>query len=78
MSWLLFPLASRSKISTSRRVRAARIALAALSLVAVTGMSRSRMRCRSFPAIWEEITDSPPAVAFTATMISSGVAVLRI
>jgi hypothetical protein len=46
ISWLLLPLASRPKISSSRSVRTARIALAALSLVVVTGMSRSRMRCR--------------------------------
>jgi hypothetical protein len=74
---LLLPLASRSKISSSRSVRTARIALAALSLVVVTGMSRSRMRCRSFPAIWEEMTDSPAAVALTAAMIALGGAVLR-
>ena len=51
MSWLLLPLAS-VKISSSRSVRAARIALAASWLLAVIGMSRSRMRSRSFPAIW--------------------------
>jgi hypothetical protein len=73
---LLLPLASRSKISSSRSVRTARIALAALSLVLVTGKSRSRMRCRSFPAIWEEMTDSPAAVALTAAMIAFGGAVL--
>ena len=31
-------------------------------LSAAMGMPRSRMRCRSLPAIWEEITDSPAAV----------------
>ena len=39
ISWLVLPLASRVKISSSRSVRAARIATASLSLV-VTGMSR--------------------------------------
>jgi hypothetical protein len=43
----------------------------------VTGMSRSRMRCRTFPAIWEEMTDSPAAVGLTAAMIAFGGAVLR-
>jgi len=74
---LHLPLASRSKICSSRSVRTARISLAAFSLVVVIGISRSRMRCRSFPAIWEEMTDSPAAVARTAAMIASGGAVLR-
>ena len=51
ISWLLFPLARRVKISSSLAVRRARIATAALSLF-LTGMSSSRMRCRSLPAIW--------------------------
>ena len=50
ISWLLFPLARRVKISSSLAVRAARIATAAPSGF-VTGMSSSRMRCRSLPAI---------------------------
>ena len=40
------------------------------------GMSRSRMRCRSFPAIWEEMTDSGGG-GLTAAMIAFGGAVLR-
>jgi hypothetical protein len=76
ISWLLSPLARRLKISSSRSVRAAPIATAALS-VFWTGMSSSRMRCRSFPAIYGEITDSPAAVARTALTIASAGALLR-
>ena len=39
ISWLLSPLARRLKISSSRSVSAARIAIAALSVV-LTGMSQ--------------------------------------
>src|SRR5258708_5589819 len=42
MSWLLSPLARRVKISSSRTVSAARMATAALWLLAVTRMQRSR------------------------------------
>ena len=74
--WLLLPLASWVKISSSRSVTAARIAIAVLPLV-LTGRSSSRMRCKSFPATCGERTDSPAAVALTALMIASGGAVLR-
>jgi hypothetical protein len=70
ISWLLLPLASCLKISSSRSVRAARMATAAIALV-LTGMSCSRMRCRSLPAIFEDSTDSPAAVALTALVIAS-------
>ena len=76
ISWLLSPLASRLKISSSRSVRAARIVTAALSGL-LTGMSSSRMRCRSLPAICGERTESPAAVAWTALMIASAGALLR-
>jgi hypothetical protein len=45
--------------------------------VGVIGISRSRIRYRSFPAICGESTDSPAAVALTASMIAFGGAVLR-
>jgi hypothetical protein len=41
------------------------------------GMPRSRMRCSSLPAICEEITDSPAAVALTAATIVWGSALFR-
>ena len=51
------------------------MATAAMALV-LTGMSSSRMRCRSFPAIFEDSTDSPAAVALIALMIVSTGALL--
>ena len=74
---MLLPLASLVKISNSRSVTAARMALAASWLLAVIGISWSRIRYKSFPAIWGESTDSPAAVALTAAMIALGGALLR-
>ncbi len=54
ISWLLAPLARSLKICSSRSVRAARIALAAPSGVVATGMSSSRIRSSSLPAICGE------------------------
>jgi hypothetical protein len=48
------------------------MASAALSLSAVMGTSRSRIRSSSLPAIFEESTDSPAAVARTAATMAAG------
>ena len=75
MSLLFLPLARRLKISSSRSVGRRGSRLRRCRYWWWTGMSR--MRCSSFPAIWEETTDSPDAVALTAALIASGDSVFR-